>query len=313
MIKKAFYGIFWPINTGALINNLAAIITILSPLFGLEFLNQSSPTYRWIIAISIGMSFFVGRFFYLLNKNINALKNENLTLEQQVKQRNIWGDAIVYLRTAYSHIHFLRKKTDFDKDSFLETMIDFCDILQEFYNKKTDASCCVSIKIAKKKVNIEDKESLNTLIFENLCRDSQHPARDNNTYKNTDHTVIGNTPYSAIISKMLSNSYTGDQIIEIGYIHNDVRADKNYRTTSINSYDNKVIPYESELVYPLIPFKRPSKLKYIMIGFLCIDCNSKDKFVENNYELPMISGVADGLYDILLSYLNEKKWKETNS
>lgn len=37
-----------------------------------------------------------------------------------------------------------------------------------------------------------------------------------------------------------------------------------------------------------------------MNGFICIDCNMKDKFDETRYDIPMVEGIADGIYDIIL-------------
>lgn len=244
----------------------------------------------------------------MLNKNINILKKEVSKLQEQVDEKNIWGESIKSLRTAYSHIHLLRKKQDFDKLQFMKSMIEFCDELQSLYNKKTNSQCCVSIKVAAKKVEIDEADELNSLVFENLCRDSHHPARDNKKYHEIQHTVIGNTPYRSIIGDMLKNKYTEQEIIELGFVHNNVKSDPNYRTTSLLSYDNNEIPYDSELVYPIIPYQRPNINKYIMIGFICVDCKDKEKFPKTDYEMPMISGIADGIYDLLLSYLIAKKW-----
>lgn len=31
---------------------------------------------------------------------------------------------------------------------------------------------------------------------------------------------------------------------------------------------------------------------------ICIDCNESNKFDENRYDIPMVQGVADGIYDL---------------
>lgn len=310
IIKQSFINVFWPIKTWTILSYVADIITLASPFF----LQNSIPKlWLWVCAICVVIGIIIVRFLFFLNNNINELKKKITQLEQDLADKNIWGEAIEYLRTAYSHIHLLRKRNVSDRNFFMETMIEFCDILQKFYNEKTNSSCCVSIKIAKKEVDLDNDEVMKSLSFENLCRDSHHPARDNSKYKETIHTVMGNSAYAYIIGKMLDNKYTESTYSEICYVNNDVKNDKNYCTTSIKSYDNNEIPYGSELVYPLIPFRRPSNYKFAMIGFICIDCKDENKFLENKYERPMISGIADGLYDVLISFLKEIRWNELNS
>ena len=308
MIIRSLLNVVWPLNLGSLLNTAAGIITIIHPIFGFNFLNSVPTSTKWTSAICIGLIFFIGRFLFVLNRNINSMKDEISNLRKELEDKNIWGESIKSLRTAYSHIHLLRKRQDFDKASFMRSMIDFCDELQSLYNLKTHSQCCVSIKVAAKKVTIDEANELNNLVFENLCRDSHHPARDNQRYKEIQHTVLGNTPYRSIIGDMLKNRYTEGEIIELGFIHNSVKKDINYRTTSLPSYDNNEIPYNSELVYPIIPYRRPNTNKYIMLGFICIDCKDEEKFSKTDYEMPMVSGIADGIYDLLLSYLNAKKW-----
>lgn len=318
MILKSVKETFIPLNLGSASNDMASLVTLLTPLYNLNIWN-SMPNYcKWVISISLALSFLIVRFFYMLDKNINSQRKQIEYMASQLQEKDdiiniqkiAWGEALKHLRTAYSYIHWLRKNTSYERTSFMKTMIEFCDELQIMYNKKTNSKCCVSIKVAKKKVDIDETEQLNSLVFENLCRDSKHNSRDNQKYISTEHTVLGNTAYSYIISKMLNHKYDEDNICEIGFIHNDVKNDPRYRTTSKECYDNNEIPYESELVYPIIPYKRSNLNKYVMIGFICIDCKDKEKFFKDEYELPMISGVADGIYDILLSYLlNTNKWK----
>ena len=37
-----------------------------------------------------------------------------------------------------------------------------------------------------------------------------------------------------------------------------------------------------------------------MCGFLCVDCDKKNAFDERGYDVPMVEGVVDGIYDIIL-------------
>jgi hypothetical protein len=55
----------------------------------------------------------------------------------------------------------------------------------------------------------------------------------------------------------------------------------------------------SEIVVPVTPmiaFKQNRKSE--LLGFLCVDCSKKNVF-NKRYDIPLIQGVADGIYDLL--------------
>lgn len=213
------------------------------------------------------------------------------------------------LKIAYFHIHYIRKEEPFSDETFMKGMIEFCDAIHEFYNSKTNAQCCVSIKVPIKKVELDNERELSALSFVNLCRDSYHPMRDNDKYKEQDHNVLGNTAYHVVINNILKdyrNNHQGKKII--GYVNNDIQNDTNYKTTS--PYDEGTIPYKSEAVFPLIPILSSESKRYVLIGFICIDCDEKDKFIDiQTYEAPMIEGIADGLYDIIRTRNEQRLWE----
>lgn len=303
MLLRTFWKVFWPLKFGAIITWIATITSIASPFLSNEWLSKIIP---WLqsnkeIIILIVVAIISARYLYLLN-------NEIKKLEIQLHDKNIWGEAIKSLKEAYSHIHFMRKDEIISDETFMNGMIDFCDTLHDFYNGKTKAKCCISIKVPIKKVELDDESQLSTLSFVNLCRDSHHPMRDNPKYKSTIHTVIGNSAYNAVINNILKdyrNNPTGKKTI--GYVNNNIPEDNHYKTTS--PYDENNIPYKSELVFPLIPIKASESKKYVLVGFICIDCDDIDKFKNiQEYEAPMIEGVADGLYDIIYKRNEQKQW-----
>lgn len=231
-------------------------------------------------------------------------------MESRLKEKDLWGEAISKMRIAMSHINLLRKDTSSPTaETFLKELIEFCDHIRGFFNYKTGGDCCISIKVPITKVNLDDEPGLATLSFVNLCRDSYHNMRDNEKYKSTPHTVIGNTAYATVINNILKdyrNNPQGKKLI--GYVNNNVRKDPNYKTTS--PYDGDVIPYDSEIVFPLIPIKAHENKKYVLVGFLCIDCNLAEKFSDNrSYEIDFIETLADSLYDILYIQNETKQWK----
>ena len=203
---------------------------------------------------------------------------------------SIWGSAIIELKNAYSEVHFLRKKEDISDIDFMKTMILFCDTLKRIFDKKTKSNCCVSIKVP-----ISLGTSLETLELKNLCRDSFHKTRDTEQYKSISHTIIGNTAYTKIVNKLLRGNQK-----HLAYINNDIHHSLEYENTSKECYENGILPYKSELVFPIVPIKGNEKERRNLMGFICIDCNAPNKFDEKRYDIPMIEGIADGIFDIFV-------------
>lgn len=296
--------VFWPIKWGSIGIIFANICSILGFFCTLDKIpdgvfKRNLPYV--VLAMAVIIMFL--RYFYLLNKEISGL-------ETKIKNQNIWGEGISKMRAALSHINFLRKDPPIPSaETFISELIDICDVVREFFNLKTSAQCCVSIKVPVNKVNLKDQEKLMSLSFVNLSRDSHHPSRDNLTYTQTQHTVIGNTAYLTVMNNILNdyrNNPQGKKII--GYVNNNIQSDEKYRTTS--PYDANIIPYNSEIVFPLIPIKAHESKEYVLVGLLCIDCDSPEKFSKvRSYETDYIETLADSLYDIIYAQNETKQWK----
>ena len=200
---------------------------------------------------------------------------------------SVWGEAIRLLKDAYADIHYLRSK-DFTDAEFQVTMTGMCDKLKQIFDKKTKGNCCVSIKVP-----VSMSDNLESLVMRNLCRDSKHLFRNTEQYAHTNHTIIGNTAYIEIVRNITKGS------TKLAFINNDINSYKDYANTSKDCYENGVFPYQSELVYPIRTIKRERRNQE-MCGFLCIDCDKKGAFDERGYDVPMVEGVVDGIYDIIL-------------
>lgn len=238
-------------------------------------------------SVRMGIYLFVGLFllryiYFVLQNTVIYIHNAYID--------SIWGKAIVDLKDAYSEIHFIRKKEQFDDNEFMRTMILFCDTLKKIFDRKTKANCCVSIKVP-----VTEDEQLETLEVKNLCRDTLHTHRDTAQYASIRHSIIGNTPYQKIVNKLLKGNQKN-----LAYINNDIEHTPGYDNTSIECYPNGILPYKSELVYPIIPIKVINSNNIKMKGFICIDCDQKNKFDENRYDIPMVEGIADGIYDLFV-------------
>lgn len=241
-----------------------------------------------ILGISFILGIFILRFLYVTVKYL-------IKYIHNIYVDSIWGYAIIELKNAYSEIHFLRKQENIKDEDFMKAMITFCDTLKKIFDKKTKANCCVSIKVP-----VSTDEHLESLVLENLCRDTEHRNRDTEQYKGIKHSVIGNTAYIMIVDQILKENPK-----QLAYVNNDIPNSSNYINTSSECHPKGVLPYSSELVYPIVPIKGNEKKQKDLKGFICIDCDKPNKFDENRYDIPMVQGIADGIYDIFEKLNNE--------
>ena len=268
-LKQAIKGNIWKYTIGS----LGAVISIL--FIGKNFFNMTVKNSA-LLGCGLVFGLFLARFLYFLIKNV-------IIYIHNVYVDSIWGKAIIDLKDAYSEIHFIRKKERFDDTEFIKVMIVFCDTLKTIFDRRTKADCCVSIKVP-----TTDDEHLEALEVKNLCRDTHHCNRDTTQYISIKHTIIGNTPYRKIVNKLLKGNQKN-----LAYVNNDIEHTPDYDNTSIECYSDGILPYKSELVYPIIPIKGLDSNHIKMRGFICIDCDKK-------------KGIADGIYDLFVKR-NENK------
>lgn len=249
--------------------------------FGITIL-KATPLQSFVIGVVVLIILFALRFLYYLCKDLFRYIHNTYV-------DSIWGQAIIDLKDAYSIMHYLRKQDQITDDDFMRALITFCEVLKVIFDRKTKGDCCVSIKVP-----TGNFASLETWELCNLCRDVKHKSRDTKDYESTKHTVIGNTPYAIIVNKLLSNKRKSKPY----YINNDIDGTKDYMNTSDQIYTDG-LPYKSELVYAIVPVKNDDEHHYDLAGFLCIDCNKKNVFDEKRYDVPMVEGIVDGIYDII--------------
>ena len=65
-------------------------------------------------------------------------------------------------------------------------------------------------------------------------------------------------------------------------------------------YKDGVLPYKSELIYPILPVHRVSEQDYNIWGFICVDCDVANGF-DNKYDKAIVEVVADGVHDIMMA------------
>ncbi len=207
---------------------------------------------------------------------------------------SLYGEVISNLTELNLQLKELIRSDNIEDACLMKLLKKICNDLKLFFDNKTHAKCGVSIKVTLSK----DKE-ITSWLFQNLCRDDKSTYRDTEEYQKTAHTVVGNTPYQHVVNKLMNHS------TKIAYINNNIPEAKDYLNTSKITEDT-VLPYKSELVYPIIPLKH-AKGDPVMCGFICIDCDKVDKFDEKRYDVPVIESIIDNLYELLERIIDTPK------
>ena len=210
-----------------------------------------------------------------------------------VYKNDIYGNAIIILKDSFALLHHYRKTPGHQDEQFISTMVAMCNNLKKIFDEITHSQCSVSIKVP-----LLDKMITAETILVNLIRDTEHSKkdtslnRDTNIYCATKHTLFGNTAFINCFNKVISDR--PDKY----YKNNNVNKSENYENTSRECHSDKILPYNSELVLPIIPKINQNIKNYDCHGFLCVDCVKPNAFV-GNYDFAILEGVADGIYDVI--------------
>ncbi|OUL60050.1 hypothetical protein [Flavobacterium sp. AJR] len=231
-----------------------------------------------ILGIIILFVIFLGRFFLIFLK-------ESFKYFHEVYKNSIYGDAIILLNECFASLNEYRKKNTHDDEEFMKAMILLCNNLKVIFTAIAKQECAVSIKVP-----IANTWNNETLIV-NLVRDSDHSSRDTKEYMEAQHTLLGNTAFTFCLHKVSSNKDSK------AFINNNVNNSKNYDNTSMPLHKDQKLPYNSELVYPIVPINIDYK-EHSCLGFICIDSPNENAF-DAKYEVAIVKGVADGIYDII--------------
>lgn len=251
-------------------------------LVGTRSQSNASFSFDYDFAIKFLLFLFIGCvaifIFYLLRYWI-----QNWT---KCWRHSIW-------EIAFDKAQELKSKVQsIDENSWDETIVktfltEACENIKDFYAEYINSDCGVSIKMSK----TETSSSIDTWEFSNFCRASGREQRDSDKrYLEKHHFLLDNTAFLTIINQLRNHE-------EVGYVNNDIHASHDYKSSSFGCYDEQ-FGYDSELVYPIVPFRR--ELQYQAIhGFICIDSKDTDKFDEKLHDIQLVKEYADIITHIL--------------
>lgn len=251
--------------------------------------------HKYTILESVTISIFFLFLLYVLFLLFFIVKNTIKYLHQRWID-SIWNDALKGFAKSYTYINKLRRQQDVDTKEFVDVLQTFCDCLKNTFDKLTTTNCSVSIKIPI--IGGENTENLTSCVVSNICRDSKHKNRDTIEYQNTTHTIIGNTPYRVIVCNLMSRNFS-----KALYINNSVNSTRDYNTTSPSRTNTGKVDYNSEIVIPIRPNNDNDQ---ILVGFICIDSELNNAFKFPEAESTILKVISDGLYDVIVEYLNKQ-------
>lgn len=225
------------------------------------------------------LALYLIRFFILFGKNCFKYLHE-------VYVNSTYGDILIKLKDTFAKTHYYRKTSGHRDEEFMITMLAFCNDLKEIFEILTKSKCSVSIKVP-----LNDTKVAITTVLGNLTRDTVNRSRDTQQYLRINHTLVDNTAFIKCFNSVTKNSPVKY------YLNNHVNKTQDYDNTSKDCHDGGLLPYNSELVVPIIPIINDNKLNFDCHGFICVDCVQENVF-RGKYDVAILEGVADGLYDI---------------
>lgn len=293
VFKRSFISVFnWNIGKSLSTGAGFGFITSLIIPFG-------QHEWKWDYTAAIKYAVFALLILYLI-RFIALFIKESLKYFHSIYKESAYGNAIILLKDSFAEAHHYRKNPDFQDKEFMSSMMIFCNNLKICFDSITKSNCSVSIKVP-----IKDTKVVEQSVLKNLTRDSKNSKRDTKKYQETEHTILGNSAFSNCLDNVLKDRP------KKYYINNDVNNENNYRNTSKECYDKGILPYNSELVFPIIPLKKTDKDNFHCNGFICID-SDKTKVFDEKYAPAIVSGVADGIYDLIFQSNSETDGQESS-
>ncbi len=215
------------------------------------------------------------------------------------------------LRLVHSSIHNIRdiagylercyrKKDVYSKDVVYKGLQECLDAHARAFALVTGTNCRVCVKLV-------DGQDPGNAYVRTACRDTVSAAdcKEKDRTEGTQHLVNANSDFTYL----LHSGHTS-------YLNGDVQNTNGYINTSAEAYKNK-LPYKSVIVLPIrrtynIRNSGEFPKKPVVVGFLCIDSNSRFSFTEK-YDVQMGAVVADALCPILELWYRLDATKKRNT
>lgn len=288
--------------------------------FDVSFTYSVICTFLFCFALCLMIyGYYFIKQFHINRKKIIEEKNKNYFLKYG------YGKAIRELALAFSVINYEKLNnnnlTHIDVKKLIEP---FCHCLQEIFSEKTQSECSVSIKIIEK-VEIEPAKLYSQKV-RTILRDTKSAYRDEDPLRlhfENEHTIENNSCFYKISKNYIEfiNDNNKDRIYKLHYINNDLTKKVKYKNSTLLSklhsrkdkedievmlkdvykrekaFKRLGMEYRSEIVVPILPMNNP--FDHFLLGFITVD-SSKIEVFNNDYDIPLLKGVSDGLYQLII-------------
>lgn len=230
----------------------------------------------------------------------------------------IWGRKVRYaevlphINLGFSYLHEEIRSDHPDLEKIATTCERICTQLTHAFSIISGTPCSISIKVLSQKKDIgKDNTKIKVLT---LARDQQS-ASFRGYPSHVDHWLDENTDFR-ILLEMISTP-RGRY-----FFCNQLPFRKNYQNTSIAQYGGEPkawnipgwkhfvrhwrwpLPYKSTIVVPICPALSNKRVQKNLIGYLCVDSPKLGAF-KKQYDVDLMEGVADGLYNLVSSYITQ--------
>lgn len=260
---------------------VAAIVTIL--LFWEQISKSVGGDAR--LAIFLITALFLWHFF------------ENLYLKVRWGRERKYAQALAYVSDGFSEVHNLGRQQAVSIEAVKRACERLCDSLAKTFSLITGTKCNASIKILIEDVDENNHSKLRAVTFSRSTDMMRNPKRNFIKHwldQNTDFLMI----FDSIDKPARANFFSNSLPIRFGYNNTSF---KMYRgdppdNNLVLRYWRWPLPYKSTIVVPICPSSEQSKKT--LIGFLCVDSERVGAF-SPSYDITLLSGVADGIYNLL--------------
>lgn len=316
-VKKSFFTKYVIENTWLIfLLEIIAFILLIFKLIPPRWLSQEWP---FLILVLVGLVGLIISNYILTNKLISEIKQDKIRADKVqlehlekvaiLEKKGRYSDIIPNLNAAFQELHNALRRDSKEKVEYHEPFVLFCVALEKVFTHLTGESCHVCIKMAsfpKDQIPNSNKmgKLINNLKVRTYCRSSSSSSL---------RKQIDQTPYTHLISENTDfESVFKDT--DICFFCHDLATLNTYKNSSFKNQSggsihyfpagtpfeqkdkNWPLGYRTTIVSPIRPLVEQNKDEHVILGFLCVDCNTPNVFNEETDKHIMI-GCADGLYN----------------
>jgi hypothetical protein len=298
------------------IGEIAAVILLLTKFF--PSLNQNNVIAFWFLGLSLIIAIIANFIFTLKwdkekvkwDKEKNELIELHKTEVEDLSRKASYADIQDKINESFSDLDRVLRTNNCQEKEYIICFTEFCTRLANIFAIITKVDCYVCIKLGTESTGTK---LINDYKAFTLCRDTLSKARDHFDDK-IEHFYKDNTDFEMIfknIKEPKGRFFFCNSLPSLLY----------YNNTSFQKYTHPIfgfppktpiedkkkiwpLEYRSTIVAPICPSLGEDRNADKLLGFLCLDSNSENKFHEK-YDVELLIGCADGIFNVLNQFLEK--------